>query len=142
MKALGWIYLGLYLFDAGLSAVASYVPSFLLVSNALSTVVLLFTIVVFVLTCLRKLRPASVFLILCCYYFLLNAFGFFLGVLALVRSLPLGQAELFELAVKRRSPDLQPPRDLRHLPAVVRDGEADGLGFDLLQRTHVAVVVE
>ena len=38
---------------------------------------------------------------------------------------PFLEAEAFELAIKRRSPDFQPPRDLRHLPAVMRDGEAD-----------------
>ncbi len=39
-----------------------------------------------------------------------------------------------ELAVERRAADLQPPGDLRHLPAIMRDREANHLGLDLLER--------
>src|SRR5262245_16179487 len=52
------------------------------------------------------------------------------------------EPERIELAVKRRAPDAQPPRDLGHLPAVMADGEADGLGFDVRKRAHVATPVE
>src|SRR6516162_4706096 len=52
------------------------------------------------------------------------------------------EPERIELAVKRRAPNAQPPRDLGHLPAVMADGEADGLGFDVRKRAHVAAPVE
>ena len=44
-----------------------------------------------------------------------------------------------ELAVKRRSSDAQTPRDLRHLPAIMRDREPDDLGLDIFQRANLAV---
>ena len=46
---------------------------------------------------------------------------------------------MFEFTVKRRAPDFQPARDLRHLPAVMRYGEADDLEFDVLERPDIAV---
>src|SRR6516225_6589518 len=46
------------------------------------------------------------------------------------------------LRSKRRAPDAQPPRDLGHLPAVTTYREADGLGFDVRKRAHVAAAVE
>src|SRR6516162_9309246 len=52
------------------------------------------------------------------------------------------EPERIELAVKRRAPDAQPPRDLGHLPAVTTYREADGLGFDVRKRAHVAAAVE
>src|SRR5260221_7398710 len=36
---------------------------------------------------------------------------------------------LIKLAVKRRAADFQSPRDLRHLPAIMRDREADDFGL-------------
>jgi hypothetical protein len=44
-------------------------------------------------------------------------------------------AERIELALERGAPDTQPPRDLGHAAAIMRDGESDGLGFDLLERS-------
>src|SRR5262249_27793946 len=38
--------------------------------------------------------------------------------------------------------DVQPPRDLRHLTAVMADRESDGLGFDVGKRAHMTAVVE
>src|SRR6266705_1284280 len=67
--------------------------------------------------------------------------GFLAFVFAPFRS-ALREAEIFELAVERGAADLQSPRDLRHLPAIMRDGEADHLGLEVLERQHVAVVVE
>src|SRR6185437_565522 len=49
------------------------------------------------------------------------------------------QSEAFELAVKRRTADLQPPRHFRHLPAVMTNGETDHVAFYILQRPDVAV---
>src|SRR5947209_6505643 len=43
-----------------------------------------------------------------------------------------------ELAIECRAADLQPARDLRHLSAIVRNGEADDLVFHLFQRSHLA----
>ena len=43
-----------------------------------------------------------------------------------------------ELAVERRAADLQPPRHLRHLSAIMRDREADDFVLHLLQRPHFA----
>src|SRR5262245_18766240 len=42
-------------------------------------------------------------------------------------------AERIEPAVERGTADTQPPRDLRHAAAIMRDGESDG--FDLLERS-------
>ena len=50
--------------------------------------------------------------------------------------------ERVEFAIERRAPDLQPPRDFRHLPAVMREREADDLGLDVLERTHLATAVD
>src|SRR5215210_5828880 len=47
--------------------------------------------------------------------------------------------EVAQLAVERRPPDPQPPRDFGHPPAIVADGEADDVGLDVLQRAQVAV---
>src|SRR5262249_44880824 len=52
------------------------------------------------------------------------------------------ESERIEFAVKRGASDVQPPRDLGHLTAVMADGESDGLGFDLGKRAHVAAPVE
>ena len=51
------------------------------------------------------------------------------------------KAERIEFTVKSRAPDLQPSRDLRHLPAIMRKRETNDLGFDLFQRAHLAVAV-
>src|SRR5215813_8168588 len=48
------------------------------------------------------------------------------------------EPERIELAVERRAADAQPPRHLRHLSAIMRDRESDGLGLDLLERAYVA----
>ncbi len=48
-------------------------------------------------------------------------------------------AELGELAVERRAPDPEPPCDLGHLAAIMADGEADEVAFDLFERAEVAV---
>src|SRR5262249_49699612 len=50
--------------------------------------------------------------------------------------------ERIQLAVKRRASDVQPPRDLGHLTAVMADGESDGLGFDVGKRAHMTAFVE
>src|SRR5437764_7217527 len=47
--------------------------------------------------------------------------------------------ELAGLAVKRGPPDPQPPCDFGHAPAIMADGEADDVGFDVLERTQMAV---
>ena len=52
------------------------------------------------------------------------------------------ESERIELAVKRRASDVQPPRDLGHLAAVMADGESDGLGFDIGKRARMAAFVE
>jgi hypothetical protein len=44
-------------------------------------------------------------------------------------------AERIELAVGRGAPDTQPPRDLGHAAAIMRDGESDGLAFDIFERS-------
>src|SRR5690606_12622750 len=49
-------------------------------------------------------------------------------------------AEIAELAVKRRPADPEPPRNLGHAPAIVPDGEADHICLDLFQRTQIAVL--
>src|SRR5581483_2872451 len=61
------------------------------------------------------------------------------GVLLGARAL---EAQRLKLSVEGRAPDLQPPCDFRHLPAIVGDGEADRLAFDLLQRAHVAAAID
>ena len=50
--------------------------------------------------------------------------------------------ERVKLAIERRAPDFQPPRDFLHLPAVMREREADDLGLDVLERTHLATAVD
>ena len=52
------------------------------------------------------------------------------------------KSERNELAVKRRASDVQPPRDLGHLTAIMAYGESDGLGFDVGKRAHMAAFVE
>ena len=47
--------------------------------------------------------------------------------------------ELAELAVERRAADPEAARDLGHAPAVMADGEADDVGFDLFERTQMPV---
>jgi hypothetical protein len=84
MRTLGWIYLAGYALDAGLSAIASYAPGLVLASNLISTLMMLFTIVAFVLAVLGKLKPRKVFLALSGYYFFMLGFGFVLGVLLAV----------------------------------------------------------
>ena len=54
----------------------------------------------------------------------------------------IGKPETVELAIKRRAPDPQPPRDLRHLAAIMGEREPDRLRLDLLQRAHVTAVIE
>src|SRR3954467_14278152 len=54
-------------------------------------------------------------------------------------SCDLADAQLAELSVEGRAPDPQPPRDLRHPPAIMADGEADDVGFDRFQRAQIAV---
>src|SRR6185369_11932068 len=51
-------------------------------------------------------------------------------------------SQFAELAVQRRAPDPQPPRDLGHAAAIMADGEADDVGLDLIQRAQIAVGVE
>src|ERR1051325_4332684 len=83
MRILGWIYLGGYALDAGLSLLASYMPELLPASNFLSTMISVFTIVAFLLALFSQLAPQKLFLVLTGYYFLLLAFGFGLGILIL-----------------------------------------------------------
>src|SRR5215467_14511383 len=52
------------------------------------------------------------------------------------------ESERIEFAVKRGASDVQPPRDLGHLTAVMADGESDGLGFDVRKRAHMTAFVE
>src|SRR5581483_12334002 len=52
------------------------------------------------------------------------------------------ESQGFELAIKRRAADLEPPSDFRHLPTIVRDGEADRLGFDFFEGPRVALPVD
>src|SRR5262249_38999373 len=52
------------------------------------------------------------------------------------------EPERIELAVKRRAPDVQPPRDFGHLTAVMAYRESDGLGFDIRKRAHMALSIE
>ena len=51
-------------------------------------------------------------------------------------------AEFAELAIERRAPDPEPPRDLGHAAAIMADREADDVGLDLLERAQIAVGVE
>src|SRR5665213_2063824 len=51
------------------------------------------------------------------------------------------QAEAFQLAVERRSPDFEAARDLRHLLVVMRYGEADRFPFDFFERPNLALRV-
>src|SRR5258708_27648159 len=46
-------------------------------------------------------------------------------------------SDLFKLAIQRRSSDFKATRDLGHLPAITRDGKANHLGFDLVQRPDI-----
>ncbi|HYV36538.1 MAG TPA: hypothetical protein VE988_12575 [Gemmataceae bacterium] len=85
MKTVGWIYLVAYALDAVLSLISSYVPGFLLASNVVSTVVVLFTLVAFVLACVGQLKPRKVFIILACFYCLVLGFGLIIGVLLVVQ---------------------------------------------------------
>src|SRR5262245_51752150 len=48
------------------------------------------------------------------------------------------EAEALQLPIEGRTSDFQSPRHFRHLPTVVRYGEADSLSFDVLERLHVA----
>ena len=47
-----------------------------------------------------------------------------------------------EFAVKRRTSDLQPPGNLRHLPAVMRYCEPNDLGFEFLERPDLSLSIE
>src|SRR5580658_8434528 len=49
---------------------------------------------------------------------------------------------VLHLAIKGRAPDAELTRHLRHLPAVVVEREADGFGFDLLERSYISAVVD
>src|SRR5215510_16346994 len=59
--------------------------------------------------------------------------GLWIGAVRLRR-----EPQAVELAVERGAADLQPPRHLGHLAAVVGDGEANDLAFDLLQGAGLA----
>ena len=48
-------------------------------------------------------------------------------------------AEVAEFAIKGRAPDPEAARDFAHPAAVMADGEADEIGFDLLERADIAV---
>src|SRR4051794_8321492 len=48
------------------------------------------------------------------------------------------QAEIFQLAVERRAADAESARHLRYVAAVMPQGEADDVGFDLVQAADVA----
>src|SRR4029077_3389647 len=52
------------------------------------------------------------------------------------------KAEIVELPVKRRAADTAPARECGHLRAVGRDGEANHVGFEFLERPYVAGGVE
>jgi hypothetical protein len=54
----------------------------------------------------------------------------------------IGDSDVFHLAIECRAPDAELARHLRHLSAVVREREANDLGFDLLQHAHVAAVID
>ena len=47
-----------------------------------------------------------------------------------------------EFAVKGRPADLQAPRDFGHAAAIMADGKADQVGFDLFHRPDMAVGAE
>ncbi|MFA6033224.1 MAG: hypothetical protein WC889_10030 [Myxococcota bacterium] len=81
METVGFIYLIAYLVDCVGSIAATFIPSVEGISNLFSTVVSLFTVVVFVLGCIGKLRPRRVFLTLTIFYFCLLGFGMVLGTM-------------------------------------------------------------
>src|SRR5947209_6869468 len=52
------------------------------------------------------------------------------------------EAEFVQLPVKRRAADPQPSRDFGHLAPIVRNGEANHVGFEFLQRADIVSRVE
>lgn len=76
MKTLGWIFLIAYLVDAVVSTVANFVVDVVPVSSAISTGMMVFAALVFVLSAVGTLQPKKVFLTLTLYYYaVLVVFG-------------------------------------------------------------------
>src|SRR5258708_20476187 len=46
---------------------------------------------------------------------------------------------IIELAVERRTPDFEPPGDLRHLAAIMRDREPDNFGLHVFEGAYLTV---
>src|SRR5262245_2093387 len=85
MRILGWTYLVGYFLDAVLSTGAVLTPALLVVSNVVSTVMILPAIAALVLGCIGSLRPRSVFVMLPLYWFGLMGFGMVLAVLLVLQ---------------------------------------------------------
>lgn len=81
MQTFGLLYLIAYLLDCVGSILGTLLPAFEPLSDAVSILVSLCTLVVFVLACVGKLRPRRVFLALSIFYILLLVFGMVLGVM-------------------------------------------------------------
>lgn len=85
MKAFGWIYIIAYCIDAVVSLVATVASGAETLSNVISVPVSLLSIVVLILTCIGKLNPRKIFLILSGFYLLMIGFGILLGLLLVAK---------------------------------------------------------
>ncbi len=88
MKTIGRAYLIAYALDAFLSVAASFSPGLEPLSNIVSTVVIIFTLGVFILALLNRLTNRKLFIVLSGFYLLMTAFGFVLALALLARSGP------------------------------------------------------
>jgi hypothetical protein len=87
MRVLGIVYLIGYLIDSSLSVVAAFIPWLEGISDAVSLLLSVATIVVLVLACMNKIRPRVFFLLASSYDLFMVGTGF---VLAIVLRFKLG----------------------------------------------------
>lgn len=85
MRTIGWVYLFAYTLDAVLSLAATFKSSLESTSNAVSSLVTVFTLVVFIMACAKSLAPRRLFIILSSYYFSLLALGAVSGMALLMK---------------------------------------------------------
>jgi hypothetical protein len=101
MKTFGWIYIVAYCIDALGSLVAILTPRMEGVSNIISTLVALLSIVVLILAYMGKLKPRKIFLIMSGFYMAMLGVGIVIAVLLAAKLGPSVASQEITLAFLR-----------------------------------------
>ena len=88
MKVFGWIYIIFFCINAVLSlfnAISPGMTGIQIINGVTGVVIIILSIIVFILSCIGKLMPRKVFLLLPGYYFFTIVYGIIIGILLVMK---------------------------------------------------------